>query len=63
MVDATEIRQLFNNFSKEVLTKFSKLTNVNTRLSNFVEDRQALDTTVELICEKEMFTTRLEISM
>jgi len=42
-MDATKICQLFNDFSKDVLAKFNdiynKLTNINTRVSNFVEDR------------------------
>jgi len=66
MADAMEIHQLFNDFSKDVLAKFddvySKLMNINTCLSNFVEDDHVLNTTVDLICEKEILTTHLEIS-
>ena len=50
----------------DVNTKFddiyTKLADINTHLSNFVEDFSVLDAAIELTSEKEILATRLKIA-
>jgi hypothetical protein len=66
MADANEIKQLFANFSKDILAKINiihtQLTDVNERLTTIESGCEANHVTAELEREKELLAIKLEMT-